>query len=98
MPAIRAAAVDGQSGAIRDLNVFRHRLLQLIGSKAASLGGVNLLAFTGEVYDSQLHWELKAELAQWEEFTTVVIPSNEEEMIARLFQRHSETPALAAVG
>ena len=47
MRAIREAAVEGHNGAIRDLKVFRHRLLQLLCSMAASLGGVDLLALTG---------------------------------------------------
>ena len=44
--AIREAAVEGHNGAIRDLKVFRHRLLQLLCSMAASLGGVDVLALT----------------------------------------------------
>ena len=47
MRAIREAAVEVHNSAIRDLKVFRHRLLQLLCSMAASLGGVDVLALTG---------------------------------------------------
>ena len=100
MREIREAAVDGHNGAIRALEVYRHRLLQLLGSMAASLGGVDVLALTGGIgeHDKQLHRELTTALDWWGEFTTVVIPADEEGMIARLCQRHSETPTSAAVG
>ena len=100
MREIREAAVDGHNGAIRALEVYLHRLLQLLGSMAASLGGVDVLALTGGIgeHDKLLHQELTTALDWWGEFTTVVIPADEEGMIARLCQRHSETPTSAAVG
>ncbi|QNI49913.1 acetate kinase [Synechococcus sp. RS9915] len=100
MRTIREAAANGHNGAIRALDVFRHRLLQLLGAMAASLGGVYVLALTvgiGE-HDKQLKLELEKALSWWGDFLTVVIPADEEGMIARLCQRHSETPASAAVG
>tara|TARA_B100002052_G_scaffold197293_1_gene180008 strand:+ start:335 stop:1099 length:765 start_codon:yes stop_codon:yes gene_type:complete len=100
MREIREAAVDGHNGAIRALDVFRPRLLQMLGSMAASLGGVDVLALTGGIveHDKQLNRELTTALGWWGEFTTVVIAADEEGMIARLCQRHSKTPASAAVG
>ena len=97
---IREAAADGHNGAIRALEVFRHRLLQLLGSMAASLGGVDVLALTGGIgeHDRQLHSELDEALRWWGEFTTLVIPADEEGMIARLCRRHSTMPASAPVG
>ena len=100
MRTIREAAANGHNGAIRALDVFRHRLLQLLGSMAASLGGVDVLALTGGIseHDKQLKQELATALSWWRDFLTVVIPADEEGMIARLCQRHSETPASVAVG
>ena len=100
MRTIREAAATGHNGASRAFDVFRHRLLQLLGSMAASLGGVDVLALTGGIgeHDKQLQQELTTALSWWGDFLTVVIPADEEGMIARLCQRHSETPASAAVG
>ena len=100
MRTIREAAANGHNGAIRALDVFRHRLLQLLGAMAASLGGVDVLALTGGIgeHDKKLKLELEKALSWWGDFLTVVIPADEEGMIARLCQRHSETPASAAVG
>ena len=47
MRAIHEAAVEEHNGAIRDLKMFHHRLLQLLCSMAASVGGVDMLALTG---------------------------------------------------
>ena len=100
MREIREAAVEGHAGAIEALDVFRHRLLQLLGSMAASLGGVNVLALTGGVgeHDKKLQTELTKALHWWGDYSTMVIPADEEGMIARLCRRHNETPASAAVG
>ena len=77
---IREAAAHGHTGAIRALEVFRHRLLQLLGSMAASLSGVDVLALTGGIgeHDRQLDDELSESLGWWGAFTTVVIPADEE--------------------
>ncbi|CRY90924.1 acetate kinase [Synechococcus sp. WH 8103] len=100
MRTIREAAANGHNGAIQALDVFRHRLLQLLGSMAASLGGVDVLALTGGIgeHDKQHKQELATALSWWGDFLTVVNPADEECMINRLCQRHSETPASAAVG
>jgi acetate kinase len=67
---------------------------------AASLGGVDVLALTGGIgeHDEQLKQELATALSWGGDFSTVVVPADEEGMIARLCQRHSEAPASAAVG
>ena len=100
MREIREAASQGHNGAILALDVFRHRLVQLLGSMAASLGGVDVLALTGGIgeHDKQLHAELNAALSWWGAFRMVVIPADEEGMIARLCRRHSDLPTSAAVG
>ena len=58
---------------------------------AVSLGGVDVLALTGGIgeHDKQLHQELASALSWWGDFATVVIPADEEGMIARLCKRHS---------
>tara|TARA_B100002051_G_scaffold266860_1_gene294545 strand:+ start:977 stop:1321 length:345 start_codon:yes stop_codon:yes gene_type:complete len=47
MRELRTAASNGHNGAIRALNVFRYRLIQLLGAMAASLRGIDVLALTG---------------------------------------------------
>ena len=100
MRAIREAAGQGHNGAIRALAVFRHRLLQFLGAMASSLRGVDVLALTGGIgeHDTQLHSELAEALSWWGDLETVVIPADEEGMIARLCRRHSASPVSAAVG
>ena len=47
MREIREAAGEGHNSAIEALEVFRHRLLQLLGSMAGTLRRVDVLALTG---------------------------------------------------
>ena len=47
MQEIRAEALAGQDGAAIALAVFKHRLLQLIGSMGASLDCLDVIALTG---------------------------------------------------
>ena len=100
MREIREAAGQGHNGAIRALAVFRHRLLQFLGAMACSLRGVDVLALTGGIgeHDTQLHSELAEALRWWGDLETVVIPADEEGMIARLCRRHSASPVSAAIG
>ena len=100
MREIRDAAAQGHASAIEALDVFRHRLVQLLGSMAASLGGVDVLALTGGVgeHDRTLHAELERALSWWGNYATMVIPADEEGMIARLCRRHSTVPESAPVG
>ena len=89
MREIRAAAEDGHNGAIRALEVFRHRLIQMLGAMAASLRGVDVLALTGGIgeHDRQLQKELQQALHWWGSFEMTVVPAEEEGMIARLCWR-----------
>lgn len=100
MREIRAAAGQGVNGAIRALDVFRHRLLQLLGSMAASLGGVDVLALTGGIgeHDHDLQDELASALEWWGDVAITIVPADEEGMIARLCRRHSASPVSASVG
>ena len=71
--------------------MFRHRLIQLLGAMAASLRGVDVLALTGGIgeNDHQLQDELKKALSWWGDIDLMVVPADEEGMIARLCRRHS---------
>ena len=93
MREIRKQAKKGHQGACLALTVFRHRLLQLIGSMAASLEGVDMLALTGGIgeHDHELRDELKSALTWIPGLEITVVPANEEGMIARLCQRNSVT-------
>ena len=100
MREIRAAAAASHNGAIRALGVFKHRLQQLIGSMIASLHGIDVLALTGGIgeHDAALKEELHQELEWIPNLEIVVVPADEEGMIARLCRRHSGRPCSAAVG
>ena len=91
MREIRAAAASGHNGAIRALDVFRHSLIQWLGAMAASLRGVDVVALTGGIgeHDKQLQVELRQALGWWGNVNMIVIPADEEGMIARLCRRHS---------
>ena len=80
--------------------MFRHRLLQLIGSMASSLQGVDVLALTGGIgeHDDTLRTELKDSLSWLCDLEIVVIPADEEGMIARLCRRHGDAMSSAAIG
>ena len=49
-------------------------------------------------HDHQVHSELDKARRWWREFTTLVVPTGEEGMIARLYRRRSTMPASAPVG
>ena len=89
MRTIRLQAKAGHQGAGLALAVFRHRLLQLIGSMAASLQGVDVLALTGGIgeHDVELRHELNAALSWIPGLEIIVVPANEERMIAKLSQQ-----------
>lgn len=97
---IREAATTEHPGAVLALDVFRHRLLQQLGAMAASLQGVDVLALTGGIgeHDHALVAELKTSLSWWEPFDIMVIPADEEGMIARLCRRQSAVRASVAIG
>ena len=100
MQDIRTEALAGHDGAAMALAVFKHRLLQLIGSMAASLHGVDVLALTGGIgeHDGALQRELRVELAWLTDLEITVIPADEEGMIARLCRRSRSQSQSAAVG
>ena len=67
---------------------------------AASLQGVDVLALTGGIgeHDHALVAELKTSLSWGEPFDIVVIPADEEGMIARLCRRQSAVKSSVAIG
>ena len=85
------AAASSHSGAIQALEVIRHRLIQSLGAMAASLRGVDVLALTGGIgeHDRQLQEELQQALHWWGDIEIVVVPADEEGMIARLCRRQT---------
>ena len=91
MQEIRQKASQGHSTAHLALAVFRHRLLQLIGAMAASLRGVDVLALTGGIgeHDKALLSELQDDLEWLPQLKIVVVPADEEGMMARLCRRQS---------
>ncbi|WP_413441905.1 hypothetical protein [Synechococcus sp. MIT S1220] len=100
MREIREAAGQGRNGSIRALDVFRHLILQLLGSMAASLDGVDVLALTGGIgeHDKALRNELTSALQWWDDVSLSVIPADEEGMIAKLCRRRSASPVSAPIG
>ena len=85
MQELRAAAAAGHGGAQLAIAVFRHRLLREMGAMAASLGGVDVLAFTGGIgeHDQALREEVVAALSWLSPFEVMVIAADEEQVIAR---------------
>jgi acetate kinase len=85
MKALREAAAEGHAGAQAAIAVFRHGLLQGIGAMAASLGGVDGIALTGGIgeHDEALRQELEGALAWLAPFDLVVVPADEEGILAR---------------
>ena len=85
MQDLRAAAAAGHEGAQLAIAVFRHRLLREIGAMAASLGGVDVLAFTGGIgeHDDALREEVVSALSWLSPFEVMVIAADEEQVIAR---------------
>ena len=89
MQDLRAAAAAGHEGAQLAIAVFRHRLLREIGAMAASLGGVDVLAFTGGIgeHDEALRQEVVSALNWLSPFDVIVIAADEEQVIARACRR-----------
>ena len=84
MQSLRAAAAGGHAGAQLAISVFRHRLLAAIGALAASLGGVDVIALSGGIgeHDTLLAEELSLALGWLNPFALVVIPADEEGLLA----------------
>ncbi|MEY4354431.1 MAG: hypothetical protein RLZZ609_2672 [Cyanobacteriota bacterium] len=89
MQELRAAAAAGHAGAALAIGVFRHGLLQAIGAMVSSLGGVDGIALTGGIgeHDEALRQELAAALTWLAPFELVVVPADEEGLIARQCRR-----------
>jgi len=95
MQELRAAAAAGHGGAQLAIAVFRHRLLREIGAMAASLGGVDVIAFTGGIgeHDHALREEVVAALSWLSPFEVMVIAADEEQVIAKACRRIAEGAA-----
>ena len=100
MREIRKHAAAGHQGAQLALDVFRQRLLQLIGAMAASLQGVDVLTLTGGIgeHDAVLKAELVEALAWLPNLEIVIVPADEEGMIARLCQRSAAVGSVRGSG
>jgi len=85
MQELRAAAATGHAGARLAIAVFEARLLQEIGAMAASLGGVDVIALSGGIgeHDTALRASLEAQLGWLGRIAWLVVPANEEAVIAR---------------
>lgn len=85
MRELRSAAVEGHAGARLAIAVFHERLLQGIGAMAASLGGVDVVALSGGIgeHDQTLRAELQRDLSWLGPFRLLVVPADEEGVIAR---------------
>jgi acetate kinase len=101
MEVLRAAAAPPQGerhdGAALAIGVFRQRLLEGIGAMAACLQGVDVIALSGGIgeHDLALRRELVEALAWLGRFELVVIPADEEGVIARSCRRAA---AVAPIG
>lgn len=85
MKDLRKAAGEGNPDAQLAIAVFRHALLQGIGAMAATLGGVDVIALTGGIgeHDQALKEEMAQALSWLGTFELVVVPADEEGVIAR---------------
>ena len=97
MQELRAAALAGHEGAQLAIAVFRHRLLREIGGMAASLGGLDVLAFTGGIgeHDVALREEVGSALTWLSPFDVMVIAADEEQVIARACRRAAAEEAIS---
>lgn len=85
MRELRRASASGHAGAQLAIAVFKERLLQGIGAMAASLGGVDVIALSGGIgeHDDALRQELRRDLSWLGPFRLLVVPADEEGVIAR---------------
>jgi acetate kinase len=90
MEVLRAAAApppqgQGHPGASLAIAVFRRRLLEGIGAMAACLEGVDVIALSGGIgeHDQALRAELQASLGWLGPLELLVVPADEEGVIAR---------------
>lgn len=85
MQELRAAAGEGHADAQLAIDVFEARLLQEIGAMAAALGGVDVIALSGGIgeHDAMLGAHLKEQLGWLGRIEWLVVPADEEGVIAR---------------
>lgn len=85
MEELRRAAGEGHGGAQLAINVFEARLLEAIGAMAAALGGVDVIALSGGIgeHDGALRHSLETRLGWLGRISWLVVPADEEGMIAR---------------
>ncbi|MFM7635313.1 MAG: acetate/propionate family kinase [Cyanobacteriota bacterium] len=85
MKELRTAAAAGHWEARLAIEVFMARLLQEIGAMAASLGGVDVIALSGGIgeHDGALRRELEQTLRWLGRVEWLVVPADEEGVIAR---------------
>ena len=67
---IESAAADGHDGARLAINVFAHRARKYIGAYAATMGGVDAIAFTGGIGENSA--SMRARILQRLEFLGVM--------------------------
>ncbi|GAB2813690.1 acetate/propionate family kinase [Lentzea nigeriaca] len=81
---VRRAAEAGDERAMLALRVYVHRLCQAIAAMAASLGGIDVLVFTGGVgeHDAELRTEVGARLAFLGAMDVFVVEAREDLEIA----------------
>lgn len=98
MEELRAAAAPppagrGHPGAQLAIAVFRRRLLEGIGAMAACLGGVDVIALSGGIgeHDQTLRSDLRDALGWLGRFELLVVPADEEGVIARSCRRACES-------
>ena len=86
---LKGAAASGHPGAQLALAVFRHRLLAGIGAMAASLGGVDMIGFTGGIgsRDRELLADLQQALGWLGPLQWLQVDADEEASIARQIQQ-----------
>ena len=85
MKELRQAAAAGHPAATLAIAVFRQRLLEGIGAMAACLGGVDVVALTAGIgeHDHSLQEDLAIALRWLGTFELMVVPADEEGLIAR---------------
>ncbi|GGU50138.1 acetate/propionate family kinase [Lentzea flava] len=81
---VRRAADAGDERAVLALRVYVHRLCQAIAAMTASLGGIDVLVFTGGVgeHDAELRTEVRAEVAFLGAMDVFVVEAREDLEIA----------------
>jgi acetate kinase len=82
---MRALLASSDPRAKEAVDLFVYRIVREIGSLAAALGGLDLLVFTGGIgeHAASVREAIVEGTAWLRPFEVAVVPTNEEEMIAR---------------